>query len=245
MFERMFRMGEVTVLKITPSHIPLLLDALPAPTTLHTLILGGENLSAARCAALAGAMGGSVRLFNGSGPTEATVGCMIHQYEAKDAGRDTVPLGRPIANTRVYLLDADGVPVPGGAVGELAVGGEGVALGYCDPAETARCFSSDPYAAGRMYHTGDMARIEPDGAVVMVGRRDEEVKIRGHRVCPAEIENSILRSGLVADARVAPRQIGAEKLLCAYLVGADGKARQIPGILRHPPAQPSGPGMVL
>ena len=226
-FERMFRMGEVTVLKITPSHIPLLLDALPAPTTLHTLILGGENLSAARCAELAGAMGGSVRLFNEYGPTEATVGCMIHQYEAKDAGRDTVPLGRPIANTRVYLLDADGVPVPGGAVGELAVGGEGVALGYCDPAETARCFSSDPYAAGRMYYTGDMARIEPDGAVVMVGRRDEEVKIRGHRVCPAEIENSILRSGLVADARVAPRQIGAEKLLCAYLVGADGGTRQI------------------
>ena len=222
-FQRIFRQGEVTVLKITPSHIPLLLDALPAPPSLHTLILGGENLPGHQCAALADALGGRVRIWNEYGPTEATVGCMIHQYEKKDARRDYVPLGRPIANTRVYLLDEDGMPVPGDRVGEIVVGGEGVAMGYRhNPDETDRCFISDPFAEGKAYRTGDLARWQSDGVMIMVGRRDEEIKIRGHRVCLAEIERCIVSSGLADNARVVVRQVGGERLLCAYLTGSDG-----------------------
>lgn len=226
-FRTIFSENRATILKVTPSHFPLLHDVLPAPDSLHTLIVGGENLPGHRCAALAGALGDRVRIFNEYGPTEATIGCMIHRYRARDGQRDFVPLGRPIANARVYLLDEEGVPVPDGAVGELVVGGECVALGYRGAQDGERAFRQDPFVPGRVYDTGDFARRESDGEIIMLGRRDEEWKLRGHRVNFMEIERCIERSGLVKAARVTVRQSNrGARILCAYLAGGDDTAAQ-------------------
>ncbi|MCG1019683.1 amino acid adenylation domain-containing protein, partial [Mycetohabitans sp. B4] len=157
-------------------------EGLPNLHTPLTLILGGEAPSATLVRDLADQ--GTV--FNAYGPTETTV-CATAWRGARDFNGE-VPIGRPIANTRIYLLDAHGQPVPLGAVGELYIGGAGVARGYLNrPALTAERFVPDPFSAepdARLYKTGDLARYRPDGNLEFVGRNDEQVKIRGFRIEP-------------------------------------------------------------
>lgn len=120
-----------------------------------------------------------------------------------------VPIGTALDDTRLYVLDERGRPVPQGAVGELCVGGTGVARGYLGrPGLTARQFTPDPYGApgARMYRTGDLARRRPDGTVDYLGRGDQQVKIRGHRIEPGEIEAELARSPRVGHAAVVVRE---------------------------------------
>nr|WP_231858700.1 non-ribosomal peptide synthetase [Xenorhabdus nematophila] len=190
---------------------------LPAITIKPTLILGGEAPSPV----LIRSLSRQATLFNAYGPTEITVcatswRCPSHYTDMR------VPIGRPTANTRIYLLDNDGQPVPLGAVGELYIGGDGVARGYLNrPDLTDERFLADPFSDvpdARMYRTGDLVRYLPDGNLVFVGRNDQQIKIRGFRIEPGEIETRLAEHPVVHEARIVALGDGQDKRLVAYIV---------------------------
>ena len=171
-----------------------------------------------------------MRLLNSYGPTETTIGATLWEAPAS-GGVSRVPIGRPVPNTRCYVLDAAMRPAPVGVPGELYVGGAQVARGYLDrPALTAERFVPDPFAAepgARLYRTGDRARWRADGALEYLGRLDEQVKVRGFRIELGEIEGALRRSGGVADCVVVAREdVPGEKRLVAYVVGGADAGRR-------------------
>jgi amino acid adenylation domain-containing protein len=216
----------IDVLKITPSHLSALLSAPEGPAVLPRkfLFLGGEAFSWQLLDRIRAA--GTCSVINHYGPTETTVGSLTFDVDGQPEARkvaETVPIGRPIANTRVYLLDPQGNPVPLGVAGELVIGGDGVAEGYLnDPQQTAERFVRDPFAPdpeARMYRTGDRARRLADGSVEFLGRLDQQVKIRGFRVEPGEVEVVLRHHPGVGEAVVVARQDKhGEKQLAAYFV---------------------------
>ncbi|TYB93604.1 amino acid adenylation domain-containing protein [Micromonospora sp. WP24] len=228
--------GRPTFLKVTPSHLPLL-EAELSPTT--DLVIGGEALSGEQ---LAGWRAGheDVAVINEYGPTEATVGCVaarIAPGEPVPAG--PVPIGRPTWNTQAYLLDAGLNPVPPGVVGELYIAGDQLARGYLRrPGLTAERFLPCPYGAPgqRMYRTGDLARRRPDGTLEYLGRRDNQVKIRGMRIELGEIESALLARPDVREAAVVVRSDSGEPELVGYLVGTADPATLAADLARELPA---------
>jgi amino acid adenylation domain-containing protein/non-ribosomal peptide synthase protein (TIGR01720 family) len=175
-------------------------------------------------------------LHNEYGPTECTVWSTADDCCASPRLKGTVPIGRPISNARVYLLDEELQPVPLSSQGELYVGGEGLARGYRNnPELTAERFIPDPFggrAGARLYRTGDLARYLPDGRLEFLGRADQQVKIRGYRIELREIESALERHGGVKQAVVLAREDNpSEKRLVAYVVAADGR-RPSPDELR-------------
>jgi amino acid adenylation domain-containing protein len=166
------------------------------------------------------------KLINGYGPTEnTTFTCMMLLSESCDLSR-SVPIGKPIAQTQVYLLDPSRELVPIGVVGELYTGGDGVAVGYLKrPELTAERFLRDPFRdepGARIYKTGDLARYQADGTLEFIGRLDQQVKIRGFRVEPGEIETALQQHPAVQQSLVLPREdIPGEKRLVAYVVVAE------------------------
>ncbi|MBS9440044.1 amino acid adenylation domain-containing protein, partial [Photorhabdus noenieputensis] len=170
------------------------------------------------------------QLLNGYGPSEGTTFTTTYRINAVAPGATNIPIGRPIANTRVYLLDAYGQPVPLGGAGEIYVGGDGVACGYLNrPELTAECFLTDPFSDNpdaRLYRTGDVARYLPDGNLEFLGRNDQQVKIRGFRIEPKEIEARLAEHPTVREAAVLVQGEGQNKRLVAYVVGSadDGLA---------------------
>ncbi|MEJ2767903.1 non-ribosomal peptide synthase/polyketide synthase [Mycetohabitans sp. B46] len=220
---------------ITYADIPPALlqagDDLPHLSTPITLILGGEAPSATLLRNLV--RQGAV-VFNAYGPTETTI-CSTVWRGLQDFNSEWVPIGRPLANTRIYLLDAHGQPVPLGAVGELYIGGVGVARGYLNRDElTAERFVTDPFCGAknaRMYKTGDLARYLPDGNLVFLGRNDHQIKIRGFRIEPGEIEARLREHPQVRDAAVLASGDGGAKRLIAYVVAECGE--QLANTLRE------------
>jgi amino acid adenylation domain-containing protein len=162
------------------------------------------------------------RLLNAYGPTETTTFATTYRIGSSTGESASIPIGRPISNTRIYLLDAYGEPVPLGAVGELYIGGDGVALGYLNrPELTAEKFLVDPFVAdpdARMYRTGDLARYLPDGNLVFLGRNDHQVKIRGFRIELGEIEGRLAEHPAVREAAVLALDEAGGKRLVAYVV---------------------------
>ncbi|MFF9088257.1 non-ribosomal peptide synthase/polyketide synthase [Streptomyces sp. NPDC014991] len=230
--ERLDVPGGLTFLKVTPSHLPLL-DLMPdvlAPQA--ELMTGGEAL---RGEQLAGRRAGrpDLALINHYGPTETTVGCLDHRLTHDGpVAPGPVPLGRPMWNTRVYVLDARLRPVPDGTVGELYIAGHGLARGYANrPALTAERFVADPHgpAGSRMYRTGDRVRWNADGELEFVGRADGQVKIRGHRVELGEVEAALLRVPGVASAAAALREDRPGDVRLAAYVVPHGLAGDGPG----------------
>ena len=211
--------GRPAFLKVTPSHLPLL-DGELSPTA--DLVIGGEALTGEQLATWRAAHP-DVAVVNEYGPTEATVGCVaarIAPGEPVPAG--PVPIGTPTWNTRALLLDAALRPVPPGVVGELYVTGTQLARGYHDrPGLTAERFLPCPYGppGARMYATGDLARWRADGTLDYLGRRDDQVKVRGMRIELGEVEAALLAHPDVRAAAAAVRTDGGEPMLVGYLVG--------------------------
>jgi amino acid adenylation domain-containing protein len=217
----------IDVLKIVPSHLSALITSSEAAHVLPNkyLILGGEALPVKLVERIR-QLNPGCEILNHYGPTETTVGSLTLWLgrEWEDDGRSAmVPIGRPIANTNVYILDPYQQPVPIGVVGELYIGGAGVARGYLNQPElTTERFVGDPFHTAvteRIYRTGDLARYRHDGTIEFLGRGDDQVKLRGFRIELGEIESILHEHPGVRQAAVLARQEeNGHKRLVAYLV---------------------------
>ncbi|MET8118332.1 non-ribosomal peptide synthetase [Micromonospora sp. NPDC005189] len=201
-------------------------EAPDALAGLRYLTFGGEQADRVAVDRLRTACPGTI-LVNGYGPTEGTTYTTTYDCALLTASDLVVPIGGPVANTRVYVLDRFLQPVPPGVLGELFIGGDGVARGYLGrPDATADRFVPDPFgprAGGRLYRTGDLVRQRADGLIEFVGRLDHQVKIRGYRVEPGEVTEVLRGSGLLRDVIVcADRDAAGDTRLVAYVVPAAG-----------------------
>ena len=219
----------IDILKITPSHVGALLgsgDARVLPR--RRLVLGGEAASWALINAIRAA--GDCEILNHYGPTETTVGSVagtVGERNGAQAAAATVPIGRPLANTTVAVVDEQLALVPLGAPGELLIGGAGVARGYRNqPEQTAERFVADPVrgeGGGRVYRTGDRVRMLSDGSLEFLHRVDGQLKIRGYRVEVAEVEAVLAEHATVDRVAVVPREYQpGDVRLVAYVVPSLG-----------------------
>lgn len=188
-----FKEDAVDIVKLTPSHLALIHDLDLGDSRVRQLVLGGEDLTTAAARRIHSRFGGSVSIHNEYGPTEATVGCIVHTFDPRSDAGTSVPIGRPIAGMGAYVLDGAGHPVPFGVPGELWLSGAGVARGYAGrPGLTEERFTSLPTLGNtRLYATGDLARMRPDGTIEFLGRRDNQVKVRGARIELDEVEAAL------------------------------------------------------
>ncbi|MBA2681036.1 MAG: amino acid adenylation domain-containing protein, partial [Ktedonobacteraceae bacterium] len=227
----------ITMLQATPTSWRMLLEAGWPGSASMKLLCGGEALPPALALQLL-KRGGS--LWNMYGPTETTIWSTLHRVTGV-AG--SVPIGRPIANTQVYLLDAQLEPVPVGIPGELYIGGVGLSLGYLGrPDGTAERFVPDPFsmeAGARLYKTGDLARYLPDGALEFLGRNDSQVKLRGFRIELQEIETLLCQHPLIKEAVVTMWEDKGvdETQLIAYIVAHEEAEGGVEGSSRVPERQ--------
>jgi aspartate racemase len=213
---------EVTTLWLTSGLFHLMVEQRLADLrNVKQLLTGGDVVSPARAREVLRALP-YCTLINGYGPTENTTFTCCHRMKAGEVIENSVPIGRPVANTQVYLLDSDGVPVEQGAVGEIHAAGDGLARGYLnDPELTARAFVENPFAeedGERMYRTGDLASWRADGTLEFVGRIDDQVKILGHRVEPAEVQAALRAHPGVLQAYVSGESgsCGSKRLVAYF-----------------------------
>ena len=219
-------------LKLTPAHLRVLNDLVPAGEAAgraRVFVIGGEQLLPEHVAFWR-RHAPATRLINEYGPTETVVGCCVHEVTDADLTAEAIPIGHPIAHTRLYVLDANLELLPAGVPGELWIGGAGVARGYrFRPDLTAERFRPDPYATepgARIYRTGDRVRRRADGVLQFLGRFDDQVKLRGHRIEPGEIEAALARHEAVRDVVVMLREDRpGDQRLVAYVVPELERAR--------------------
>lgn len=208
--------SDISCIKLTPAHISLLDGLALKSDRIELAIVGGEELRKDHIAILKD-INPAIRIINEYGPTESTVGCTIYDVHADD---ESVLIGRPIANTAIYIVDEYNNLQAEGVIGEVCIGGAGLAKGYLNqPVLTAEKFISNPFGAGRIYKTGDIGRWLPDGNLEYKGRKDDQVKIKGYRIEPGEIEHVLsgyagLKEGVIGVVTDQDRQ----HRLCAYLV---------------------------
>ncbi|HEY2739970.1 MAG TPA: amino acid adenylation domain-containing protein, partial [Thermoanaerobaculia bacterium] len=237
LLERMEAFGVTCLPSIVPSLLRLLVEealasgrkvpSLHSLPSLRLILASGEKLHGRDAAAVRKAFGEKVELINQYGPSEATMTSTWYPVTAADERLPALPVGRPAASARVFLLDRALRPVPPGAVGEICLGGPGLAFGYLgQPDRTAEVFIPDPFGTpgDRLYRTGDRGRYRPDGVLELLGRIDLQVKIRGQRVEPGEVE-AVLRSHPAVREAVVAAFGEDEPRLAAWLVaegsGAD------------------------
>lgn len=216
------------LVKLTPSH----LDALEGEVENDgVVVIGGEALRYEQLARLRSRMGRGVRIINEYGPTETVVGCCIYEVKVKDEESGPVPIGRPIANTGIYILDKELELAPVGVAGEIYIGGKGLARGYWrEGGLTAERFVPHPWSSrigDRLYRSGDLAQYREDGAIEYIGRIDQQVKIRGHRIELGEVESVLSALNGVREAAVILRsEENGARLLAGYVVLDDVAARR-------------------
>jgi amino acid adenylation domain-containing protein len=208
----------VNLMQTTPSAWRSLVDARWSPPARFRILCGGEEMPVDLASAFASA---EAEAWNVYGPTETTIWSCAHSLDRRVSGR--IPIGTPLANTRAYVMDDRGEPMPVGVPGELWLGGAGVARGYVGRAGlTADRFVPDPFGdpGTRLYRTGDRARWRADGTLEFLGRLDAQVKIRGFRIEPGEVEAALATHGDIREARVIVREdVPGDPRLVAYVVG--------------------------
>ncbi|HEV2800654.1 MAG TPA: amino acid adenylation domain-containing protein [Pyrinomonadaceae bacterium] len=233
-----------SLLKLTPAHLELVENCLAperAAAFAKILVIGGEALTGDKLEFWQ-RHAPETRLINEYGPTETVVGCCVYEVPAGEAIGGAVAIGRPIANTELYVVDACGELCPVGVPGELYIGGAGVARGYLNrPELTAEKFIPDSFSTkpgARLYRTGDVARWRADGQLEFLGRRDEQVKLRGYRIELGEIEATLAGHGGVRGCAVMLREVAGTPALVAYVTGEaeadelkDYLARQLPSYM--------------
>jgi amino acid adenylation domain-containing protein/non-ribosomal peptide synthase protein (TIGR01720 family) len=252
--------GGVDFLKIVPGHLGALLAgaeaAAPGLLPRRTLVLGGEALSWGLVDRIR-ALSPGCAVFNHYGPTEATIGVATFRVDG-ETGRAgaTVPLGRPLAGTRLYVLGSGWEPMPPGVPGELAIGGANVARGYLgQPSLTAGLFLPDPFGeeeGGRLYRTGDLVRRLPGGYLEFLGRIDQQVKIRGFRIEPGEVAAALQEHPGVSQAFVLAQRDGSDpraplRLVAWYTAapGAGPEAEELRAFLRRSLPEPMVPSRLV
>ncbi|RKG88709.1 amino acid adenylation domain-containing protein, partial [Corallococcus terminator] len=215
------------IVKLTPTQLSLLeaqLGDVDVAGRVRCFVVGGEALTVA-AVAFWRERAPATRIINEYGPTETVVGCATFEVGPGTQVEDAVPIGRPIAHTRLYVLDAHGVPAPVGVAGELFIGGDGVARGYGGrPALTAERFVPDPFSTrpgARLYRTGDLARWREDGELEYLGRADDQVKVRGFRIELGEVEAVLAQHPALREVAVAVRGEGNERRLVGYVVARE------------------------
>lgn len=218
---------KVTTLWLTAGLFHLMVDThLDALKGLKQLLAGGDVLSASHVKKAAQALPGC-RLINGYGPTENTTFTCCFPVEDPVAINGSVPIGRAISNTYVYILDSYLNPAPVGVPGQLYIGGDGLARGYLNrPELTAERFISDPFSrkpGAQLYKTGDLVRYRANGEIEFLGRLDGQVKVRGYRIELGEVETVLAEHETVRDAVVVVRKDQGDKHLAAYIVPREGK----------------------
>ncbi len=193
--------GGVDIVKLTPAHLAMVKDMNLGATRIRKLIVGGEDFKTELARDITRTFGRPVEIYNEYGPTEATVGCMIHRYDMEQDLALSVPIGVPAANAGIYILDEQLRPVPSGVIGEMYLAGDGLARGYLNrPDLTAQKFltTTDPRHNGsaaplRLYKSGDIARWSAAGRMEFLGRADHQVKVAGARIELGEIEARLLQ----------------------------------------------------
>ncbi len=226
--ERTIAQHRVSILWLTAGLFHRIVDQRPSILApVRQLLAGGEALSAPHVRRMLELFPGC-RVINGYGPTECTTFSVCCRVGGAQSIGATVPIGRPVSNARAYVLGPDLELLPIGTAGELCLGGDGLARGYFNnPALTAERFVADPFGppGGRLYRTGDLVRHRADGELEFLGRLDRQVKVRGFRIEPAEVEGALLSLPGIRQALVAALPDAAgDKRLVAYLVGDSGGA---------------------
>ncbi|MEQ9404350.1 MAG: amino acid adenylation domain-containing protein, partial [Cyclobacteriaceae bacterium] len=225
--ESLFQEDKADVIKLTPSHLAILGSGLAvdfkSSTRLKCLIVGGEKFDFYLAEKIYKLFNGKVEIYNEYGPTEATVGCMIYKFSDLYS-RPFVPIGKPIQNTKIYVLDKFLKPVPTGVNGQLCIAGLGLSNGYhFDDDLTKRKFVNNPFQEDSvMYCSGDICRRLPNGVIDYIGRVDDQVKINGYRVELSEIEHALLSFASIQSAAVKVFAFGLQSsILCAYYVSQE------------------------
>ncbi|MBY8914137.1 amino acid adenylation domain-containing protein [Bacillus sp. YC2] len=222
---RIIRENNVSIIKLTPAHLALLKGQDLSDASVKTMIVGGEQLSADLARQITEASHHKITICNEYGPTEATVGCMIHKYDPKTDVQASVPIGIPMQNTEIYILNDQLEPVLPGTSGEIYISGDGVARGYWNRPEMQKeRFLDNPFIQGRkMYKTGDLAKRLKDGKLEYSGRKDHQVKIKGYRIELGEIELALLSINEIKEAVVIDfEDPDGQKQLAAYIVRREG-----------------------
>ena len=219
MIERIVEDGLCTTVKLTPAHLMLLKDRDYTTSKVRQFIVGGDQLMTQTARQITKNFGKNVRIYNEYGPTEATVGCMTHLFSMeKDCG-STVPIGVPIDNTRLYILDQDGYPAAVGSKGELYIGGDCLACGYLLEKDAADDrFLMDERYGGRIYKTGDLVYFSGIQCMDYIGRIDQQIKINGYRIELKEIEICLQEYPGIKSALAAVIEVGESQILCGYYV---------------------------
>ncbi|MBL6447561.1 amino acid adenylation domain-containing protein [Fulvivirga sp. 29W222] len=226
---RVIEDNKIDVIKATPSHLRVLKELSffkdqTNQSKIKKVIVGGEQLLTKDAEKLIELLGEEVEIFNEYGPTEATVGCMIHKYDPSESKQTVVSIGKPLPNSRIYLLDKFQQPMPKGLEGEIYIAGACLASGYLkDEKLTASRFIPDCFHSDElMYKTGDLGRMLPDGNLEFLGRIDRQTKVNGFRIELEEIESTLLAIHEVKDAAVLLMEKGGSTFIYAYVVYNEG-----------------------
>ena len=213
--------NQIQILKATPSHLKMLkeycmLKEFDYFSNIKMLIVGGEALTTQLARYIYNLFDEKVEIYNEYGPTEATVGCMIYKYDVEKDKRQTVPIGIPVDNTQIYLLDKYLKPVPTGVAGEIYISGDSLARGYLFNSQlTWEKFIANPFILNqKMYKSGDLGKRLPDGNIEFIGRIDQQIKINGHRIEIEEIEQQLLKHQDVKEVVVVHK----DESIYAYVV---------------------------
>ena len=221
---------ELNIIKVTPTHMQIILQHIKGRNlkNIKHLIFGGESLYRSACVDFLEKFGRHIQIHNEYGPTETTVSCVDYLFSYDDTDV-AVPIGSPISNAQIYIVDKHTNLLPIGVTGELCIAGDGVCTGYLNNLElTAEKFIDNPFSDGKMYKTGDLAYWREDGNLVFVGRKDFQVKIRGLRIELGEIE-SVLQAveGVEHAVVVVRKDKKGRQLICAFYTGTEIDVKEL------------------